>query len=221
MGRGAYFIRSQGCPLHCSFCDSAGTWHRDHTPPALTPLTPEQFGKVVDETNTKLVVLTGGEPALWEWSPYLKRLNASIEVTMETSGAYEIADETYRMLDLLTVSPKRSKMPLAINLTNADEIKLIIEKPEDITFWLNKLTNLTACFNIDEFCSINPKKTIWLHPEWSQRENPLVLNEITKWVKACPQLRAGYQLHKLYQCDQLDPNSIAPAPLGGCIKNGY
>ena len=26
-GQSAYFIRTFGCPIHCPWCDSSGTWH--------------------------------------------------------------------------------------------------------------------------------------------------------------------------------------------------
>ena len=32
MGKSAFFIRTFGCPLHCPWCDSAGTWHKDFIP---------------------------------------------------------------------------------------------------------------------------------------------------------------------------------------------
>jgi asparagine synthase (glutamine-hydrolysing) len=32
LGRSAFFIRTFGCPVHCPWCDSAGTWHPDYIP---------------------------------------------------------------------------------------------------------------------------------------------------------------------------------------------
>ena len=31
-GKSAFFVRLYGCPVHCPWCDSAGTWHPDYVP---------------------------------------------------------------------------------------------------------------------------------------------------------------------------------------------
>ena len=35
LGRKAFFIRLQGCPVKCAWCDSASTWHPQHIPKDL------------------------------------------------------------------------------------------------------------------------------------------------------------------------------------------
>ena len=32
LGRKAFFIRLQGCPVKCAWCDSASTWHPQFVP---------------------------------------------------------------------------------------------------------------------------------------------------------------------------------------------
>ncbi|MDI1320368.1 MAG: 7-carboxy-7-deazaguanine synthase QueE, partial [bacterium] len=92
----------------------------------------------------------------------------------------------------------------------ADEIKLIVEDPTSIEKWLEQLApSFTG-------------QVIWLHPEWSKREDPAVLDAISTAVKKCGHpLRAGYQMHRLYHVDRLDAGARPNIPLGGDVRMGY
>lgn len=208
MGRSAYFIRLYGCPLKCSWCDSAGTWHKDWTPNYVEKLEPESILKLIKKENKNgFVVLTGGEPSIFNLNPLIDCLKAelNIKIHIETSGAFPIKGD----VDWITVSPKWDKLPLSENLKRANEIKIIVENKHSILNWQKSI-------------EINPEIPTWLHPEWSQKDNPEVLNSISECVKECGgNFRAGYQLHKLYKVDSLDINSKPLIPLGGNKKNGY
>ena len=65
-----------------------------------------------------------------------------------------------------------------------------------------------------------PEAAIWLHPEWSVRKDEHILTAILGIVKADPRIRAGWQLHKLYQADAQDLNARIPVPLGGDPRRG-
>jgi len=219
-GRAAYFIRSHGCPLHCPWCDSAGTWHKDWKPHSTPRMGAHELVDRVLSTRTEIVVITGGEPAIWDWSEFTdllcERTSGMVEVHIETSGSYPLKGE----FDWITVSPKWSNTPLLENLMLATEIKLIVEDSDSIQKWWDKLDEITD-ENYFEFC-IDNSKTIRLHPEWTQRNSSLVLNTITEAVKDHPKLmRAGWQMHKLYSADSLDPGAAELVPLGGCVENGY
>ena len=212
MGRAAFFIRLFGCPLHCPFCDSAGTWHPDYVPKHVEKFSVEQLVAEAKESGAKLVVITGGEPAIHN----LTALTAALQdqghsCAIETSGAYLITGS----FDTITVSPKDAKPALRSSLLAATELKLIITKPDDIERWLDFIRSTLgggddALFQIEN---------VWLHPEWSQRENPAVLNAITNAVvKYGDPVRAGYQMHKLYRADLLDARSAPSAPLGGITE---
>lgn len=204
-GRAAYFIRLFGCPVHCPWCDSAGTWHPDHLPRKIQRFDVNKLAGLATATPAEFTVITGGEPAIHDLSELcevLKKANHSVH--LETSGAFSIKGD----FDWITLSPKRWKLPLEENIHIADEFKLIVDTP-------------TA---IQEYDSIVNRKNvpIWLHPEWSRHKDPIILNTITEWIKqhGAP-YRGGWQLHKNYGADQLDPGSAPLAPLGGDISLGY
>jgi 7-carboxy-7-deazaguanine synthase len=215
MGRSAFFIRTFGCPVHCPWCDSAGTWHKDYVPKEIDKFTPEQLVDEVREANPAFAVFTGGEPTVHKQLPLFAQSIRDIgyPVHLETCGGFDFSTEAF---DWITVSPKREQLPTEHNLTAASELKLIIDHPNAVDEWTATLNQIAPNWNAQ-------KRSIWLHPEWSQRDNPAVLNAISKAIKndEYNNFRAGYQLHKLYQVDALDKKTKPLAPLGGNLQNGY
>lgn len=212
MGLPALFIRTHGCPVKCDFCDSAGTWHPDHVPANIRRYSIAELAAIIEESGMRRVVLTGGEPAMFDWGPLIDESLLTVSFHMETSGAFPIKG----LIDWVTVSPKKAQAPLPKTLRRANEYKFIIEQPSDIFLFTQMLDEANVLFE-----GANPK-SIWLHPEWSQRENPDVLNAITRAVVGRERCyRAGWQIHKLYKADQLDPRSRPAVPLGGNPEKGY
>lgn len=220
-GRPAFFVRLFGCPLHCPWCDSAGTWHKDYVPEHIHKMTEAEIVSEILNTPAPFVVITGGEPAIHDLFELTAELaEARRHVHLETSGAFPIKGT----FDWITLSPKKWHMPLVENVRLASEFKIIVESPEDIGFYLEHLqANLYP----------HQRPVVWLHPEWSHRNDPAVLNAITEAVKArwavtqeggqsySWDLRAGYQLHKLYRADNLDNRSAKQVPLGGDPSKGF
>lgn len=204
-GKAAYFIRTFGCPVHCPWCDSAGTWHPDYVPEKINRIAVDELVAAAAATQAEFVVVTGGEPAIHNLKPLVDALHAAgLKAHLETSGAFPIKGD----FDWITLSPKRWKLPLKANVSKADEFKIIVD----------------SLGSIEEYTEIlePAARPVWLHPEWSCRGDAAILNAITDWVKArgAP-YRAGWQLHKPYQADILDPKSANAAPLGGDPNKGY
>jgi len=210
-GRAAYFIRTFGCPVHCPWCDSAGTWHPDYIPKHITRLEPKALAQQVAQTKAEFTVITGGEPAIHDLNALTDALHAAGQPThLETSGAFPIRGT----FDWITLSPKRWKLPLAENVARANEFKIIVDRPEAIGEYVSALTELGA--------DLNGQDCIWLHPEWSQHNNPEVLDAITDWIKTHGSpYRAGWQLHKNYAADLMDQRSAPGVPLGGDPDRGF
>lgn len=207
-GRAAYFIRTYGCPVHCPWCDSAGTWHPDHKPKSLERPEAEDLARAAADSKAEFTIITGGEPTIHDLQSLTNALHAvGQRVHLETSGAFPLQGD----FDWITLSPKRWQLPLPENILRADEVKIIVDTPEAIEEYTGLLKKVQLSHRIP----------IWLHPEWSKREDPELLNTITAWVKARGgPYRAGWQIHKHYAADSLDPRSADPVPLGGDPAQG-
>lgn len=210
MGLPAFFIRLYGCPVHCPWCDSAGTWHKDWVPEHVKKKTANVLADMAEDSGVEIVVITGGEPAVYDLTELMERINRNgMLAHLETSGAFQVQG----MPDWITLSPKKWKLPLAETMRRADEFKIIVEQPEDIVFYENV---------IKAEREFKRPPIVWLHPEWSQRDNPAVLIAISEAVKNGNGVyRAGWQLHKLYRVDALDERSQPLVPLGGDTKKGF
>ncbi len=208
LGRSAFFIRLFGCPVHCPWCDSAGTWHPDYVPKNVDRFTADELADAALASGAKFAVITGGEPAIHDLFDLTAALKArGIDRHLETSGGFPIHGD----FDWITLSPKWQKLPLMDNLPLASEFKLIVEDVDSIEKWISTIGS-----------SFSEARPVWLHPEWSRHANPEVLETITRCVKERGDpFRAGYQMHKLYRADLLDPNSRESAPLGGDEAKGY
>lgn len=205
IGRAAFFIRTIGCPVQCSWCDSPGTWHKDHLPEKIVRIPVNELAQMARVCGAPFAVITGGEPAVFDLTPLTQALHAEgLQTHIETCGAYTLRGD----FDWITVSPKWNMPPLAENIQRANEIKIIVENESGINEWWNE---------IGGYCTPNAMRDsvpdIWLQPEANQL-NPDMLDAITHAVKAHPRrYRAGVQLHKVYNCDMLDPNSKEPISL--------
>lgn len=97
IGSPAFFIRLDGCPLRCAWCD---------TPYALAGDAGKQ--RAIDEladlaADVQRVVITGGEPLAQDIGLLVARLTPRHHVTIETSGAI-FADMP--AVSLFSISPK-------------------------------------------------------------------------------------------------------------------
>ena len=173
-------------------------------------------GRVARASEAEFAVITGGEPAIHDLSPLTDALHrAGLAVHLETSGAFPIRGR----FDWITLSPKRWKLPLAENISRADEFKVIVDHAEAIQEYVDCLKRI-AGGSIRSDLPLKAVSTptakqipIWLHPEWSQHQNREILNAITDWIKTHGSpFRAGWQLHKHYAADLQDVRSAPAAP---------
>lgn len=59
-GKAAYFIRLGGCDVGCHWCDVKESWD-----PNLHPLMDAEEVAQIAANHSKTIVLTGGEPLMW------------------------------------------------------------------------------------------------------------------------------------------------------------
>jgi organic radical activating enzyme len=174
-GEAAWFIRLGGCDVGCNWCDSRFSWNPDIFPPVSTD---EIIDKAVS-SGAKSVVVTGGEPLMWNLDYLCSGLkNNNISTFIETSGAYPLSG----IWDWICLSPKKN-MPPAGNICNeADELKVIIETHDDFT-WAEKHRKM-----------VRPACRLYLQPEWSKFK--IIIPEIVEYVKNNPWWKISLQVHK-------------------------
>jgi organic radical activating enzyme len=210
-GTPAFFVRLYGCPLHCPWCDAAGTWHPEHVPHRLERHSAARLAGLARESGRELVVVTGGEPCIHDLNDLAYALRfEGLRAHLETSGAYPIRGEW----DSICVSPKWNVKPLPANLERATEWKLIVEDASSIREWWRVLE------------PHHRGQPVWLQVEWSQRGDRATWDSIYTWSAQHPRtFRLGYQMHKVWGANELtdarDPRSAAPVPLGGDPSRGY
>jgi 7-carboxy-7-deazaguanine synthase len=94
------FVRTSGCNLRCSFCDTPYTsWE-----PEGEDLSAEEVLRQVEKYTCGHAVLTGGEPMLFsELIPLTRELRAAgRHITIETAGTLYLPVDC----DLMSISPK-------------------------------------------------------------------------------------------------------------------
>jgi organic radical activating enzyme len=174
-GKAAYFIRIGGCDVGCSWCDTRFAWDANLHPMTST----SEIVKKAAASGADSVVVTGGEPLMWNLKPLTQGLKRNNICTfIETSGAYPLSGDW----DWICLSPKRNMPPAQEICLRADELKIIIENSDDLE-WAEKCRE-----------KVVRKCHLFLQPEWSRFEK--VIPEIVDYVRKNPVWRISLQAHK-------------------------
>jgi 7-carboxy-7-deazaguanine synthase len=181
------FVRLTGCPLRCQYCDTAyaftgGEWR-----------TFEEIEAEIRRYDTPYVCVTGGEPlAQPRCRQFLTALcDAGFDVSLETSGAIDIAPvdtRVARVVDVKTPGSREGHRNLLGNLallTPRDALKFVICDRADYE-WSRAL--LAGRFPDGTPC------TVFFSPSHEQ----LSAGELADWILAdrLP-VRLQVQLHKV------------------------
>lgn len=173
-GVASYFIRIGGCDVGCHWCDVKESWEAGKHP--LTSV-----DSLVDEVTkyAKTIVLTGGEPLMWNLDYITKKLKEKgCTIHIETSGAYALSGE----IDWICLSPKKTQLPKPEVIAKANELKCIIFNQHDFKF-------------AEQFAAQVPEScNLYLQPEWSKRER--MIPKIVDYILENPKWRVSLQTHK-------------------------
>ncbi|WP_312321644.1 7-carboxy-7-deazaguanine synthase QueE [Soonwooa sp.] len=173
-GKAAYFIRLGGCDVGCHWCDVKESWD-----PTLHPLMSTEEIAETAAKYCKTIVLTGGEPLMWNLdllTSKLKSLGCTIHI--ETSGAYPMSGQ----LDWITLSPKKTGLPLEDIYKVANELKVIVFNNSDLKF------------AEEQAAKVNPNCELFLQSEWSKKDANYP--KITDFILEHPEWRSSIQTHK-------------------------
>jgi 7-carboxy-7-deazaguanine synthase len=174
-GHAAYFIRLGGCDVGCVWCDVKESWEADAHPLVSV----DEMVQRAKQSGTKLVVITGGEPAMYDLSLLTKSLQqAGLQTNIETSGVYPLTGTW----NWICFSPKKFKAPDPSIFKQANELKVIVYNKSDFNW-------------AEEFAEkVNAGCKLFLQPEWSKEKEMLPL--IIEYVKANPKWEVSLQIHK-------------------------
>ena len=195
------FVRLTGCPLRCSYCD---------TPYSFKGGSVKSLSVLMDEIEgykTEYICVTGGEPlAQNNCIALLTQLcDKGYKVSLETSGAFDIADvdpRVKRVVDLKTPSSQEldknryENIPL---LVPQDEVKFVICNQEDF-IWSVEI--------IDQYQLYDRVDNILFSPVFDvegvfQRQDDFNEQLLAQWIldSGLP-VRMQIQMHKLIWGDE-------------------
>lgn len=174
-GKPAYFIRIGGCDIGCRWCDSKISWD-----PSIHPLV--HIDTIVAnalKTAANAVVVTGGEPSLFNLEPLTKKLKVhGIQTFIETAGIRPLTGTW----DWICLSPKKQSPPHESLFKIANELKVIIYKDEDY-IWAE-----------DNAEKANKDCILYLQSEWSKYQENIA--NLVDYTKNYPKWRVSLQAHK-------------------------
>lgn len=185
MGLPNIFVRTTGCNLRCTYCDTTYAYE------AGDDMTTHEILKHIQRYSCKYICITGGEPVLQKDLPEFLNLlyHHEYQVSLETNGSQFIKPFTkYKnLLISLDIKCPSSGMSQQMQLTNLtklrrqDQIKFIVQTKKDFTYAKNIIE------------TYQPNGTSFIQPVWGTDPQ-----QIAQWIlKEKIPFRLGIQLHKI------------------------
>jgi 7-carboxy-7-deazaguanine synthase len=180
------FVRLTGCPLRCQYCDTSYAFQGGEWWEIVTIL------EKVASFKTHHVTVTGGEPLAQK--PCLELLtalcNQDYEVSLETSGALDIAAVDPRVIKVVDIKTpgsnevNRNRFENMENLLPHDQIKFVICDRNDFD-WAKQITEQ---YQLTQRCQV------LFSPSYQQLSG----TDLANWILAdrLP-VRFQLQLHKI------------------------
>jgi len=186
------FVRVTGCPLRCTWCDTAYAFHGGER---------MSFDRIMDAVRghtASVVEITGGEPLAHPGSFDLadRLLAEGYTVLVETSGAFDVAaldERVHKIMDLKCPGSGESARNLWTNLdhlTARDEIKFVVADRTDYE-WARDVIRERG---LDRRIAEDSLRALLMSPVWGAVD----LEEMAGWILAdALPVRFQVQLHKL------------------------
>ena len=185
------FVRITGCPLRCTWCDTAYAFTGGER------MTLAEIVARVREVGTPVVEVTGGEPLAHAHAFPLVRmlLNDGFTVLVETSGAFDVAPldpRAHKIMDLKCPGSGECGRNLWANLdhlTGRDEVKFVVKDREDYE-WTRQVVRERG---LDRRVTDGTLGALLVSPVWGEVD----LEALAGWIlEDRLQVRFQVQLHK-------------------------
>lgn len=179
------FVRLTGCPLRCTYCDTAYAFHGGEWQEI------DDILATVRGHGVRHVCVTGGEPLAQKRCVQLlgKLCDAGYVVSLETSGAIDIAEvdtRVSRIVDIKTPGSGEVERNLWSNmalLTPNDQVKFVICGREDFDW----AADIVRTQNLAEKCDV------LFSPSYAQ----IAPADLAQWIiDARLPVKFQMQLHK-------------------------
>ncbi|MBI1174527.1 MAG: 7-carboxy-7-deazaguanine synthase QueE [Sideroxydans sp.] len=180
------FVRLTGCPLRCTYCDTAYAFSGGQN------MTLEAILEEVARHSAHYVTVTGGEPMAQKACPALLRMlcDAGYEVSLETGGALDVSDvdaRVMKVLDIKTPESGEAEKNLWRNLDalhTHDEIKFVLCSEADYE-WAKQVMREHG---LEQKCAVL----------FSPAQGQLPPEQLASWIlRDHLPVRLQLQLHKL------------------------
>jgi len=185
IGMPTVFVRLTGCPMRCTYCDTAYAFHEGQQKEI------EEIIQEIKKFDTNYVTVTGGEPlAQKNCIDLMNQLcELGYQVSLETGGALDIKDVHSKVKIILDVKTPKSNedknnfWPNLANIKPNDEIKFVIQDYEDFSWSMD----------IIEKYQLNQNQILF-----SPVYNVLANEQLAEWIlKHQLNVRLQLQLHKI------------------------
>ena len=185
IGMPTVFVRLTGCPMRCTYCDTAYAFHDGQQKEI------EEIIQEIKKFDTNYVTVTGGEPlAQKNCIDLMNQLcELGYQVSIETGGALDIKDVHAKVKIILDVKTPKSNedknnfWPNLANIKPNDEIKFVIQDYEDFSWSMD----------IIEKYQLNQNQILF-----SPVYNVLASEQLAEWIlKHQLNVRLQLQLHKI------------------------
>lgn len=186
VGLPTVFVRLTGCPLRCTYCDTAYAFSGGKN------MSVAEILQQVAEYSPRYVTVTGGEPLAQKNSLLLLKAlcDAGYEVSLETGGALDIGDVDQRVMRVVDIKTPASG-EVAKNrwenlelLTPHDEIKFVLCDEHDYQ-WAKQIIQQ---YQLGGRCAVL----------FSPAHGSMNATQLAEWIlRDRLQVRLQLQLHKI------------------------
>jgi 7-carboxy-7-deazaguanine synthase len=186
------FVRITGCPLRCTWCDTAYAFEGG------SRMTHGEILEEVASHPARVVEITGGEPLAHPGAFALAELllDAGYTVLVETSGAFDVAPldpRAHRIMDLKCPGSGESPRNLWGNLehlSDRDEVKFVVKDRTDYEWARETIRERGLDLRVTE----GSLRALLMSPVWGEVD----LAELAGWIleDGLP-VRFQLQVHKL------------------------